>query len=956
MSGSTIGGVAGALIGGYIGGPQGAQIGFAVGSMVGGYIDPEHIAGPRLGEMPIQTSQEGAPRPIVFGTPEPFAGNLMMAGPKLIVNVEEQAGGKGGGPVVETQKVYQSYAVRICEGRAEGVVCLKAWRDGKLIRDMTGTTVIAAENVIFQSISTFYPGDETQLPDSVLESFPAANGGGVGNVPAHRGTAYMVIYNDDLTPTGGRIPNYTFLMSAGGSADMDCTEAGLRFHFPCSNAISGGVADELVNGYNGIYSPRFGPTDTVVPGDDLNVYGTGSMRMLTINDYMVAYESYYSQDDPFAFPAPDPNWTVSCWFALDDTESLIGKVWGNIACCYGDPQFGTVAWGFMLNGEDNLIPEFRTNHPDHSATIIQGQGIGPGLAHFLCATYDENDRGGTIKFYQDGQKVGEATGQLALGRFIHGGEGAIVVGGGYYPNSYGWKGQVSDVKGYGLTLDEDEVYSRFLRDDGSVREAPDAPGLYVFPNGQTSTICDPSAEFGVTTLADILRDIGRRVGLDESQLELDAAEDVEVEGFLVARQMTASAAVAPLMLAYFSDFPEYDLQLHWVPRGGPVVAGFEDGDFLDEHPNDSWRFNPQTELPKKVQVFFCDKDANYARVPVPAWREAQGIVATGEFNIELPLVLTRDAAQQKAWIYLKVTWEEAQGELVREIPTYKWAHLVPSNPITYGGKRWRIEKMEPADGRTKITAKRDRASNYQSDAVAGVVLDPTAPVSNVKGPSHLQMLNLPRLRTQDSSPGMYGFVTGVMPAWPGAQIYLSVDGGLTETLVATIGYRATMGQLLDYIDADDDPIRVSAWDNRLLTSASAEELAADANGFAITTDGVSEVCQFADAANDSNGDWLLSNVLRGQLHTDAVEHFEGDPWVMLDDKLFFIPIDSSHIGKTLIFRAVTRGTPIENNPTISVVYDPLFTNPEIVDFLEDSDDERITTNDGSFFQIRWPTL
>ena len=45
--------------------------------------------------------------------------------------------------------------------------------------------------------------------------------------------------------------------------------------------------------------------------------------------------------------------------------------------------------------------------------------------------------------------------------------------------------------------------------------------------------------------------------------------------------------------------------------------------------------------------------------------------------------------------------------------------------------------------------------------------DPAAQESSLKGPTWLQALNLPRLRTQDNQPGMYLADTGATAGWPG---------------------------------------------------------------------------------------------------------------------------------------------------------------------------------------------
>lgn len=148
---------------------------------------------------------------------------------------------------------------------------------------------------------------------------------------------------------------------------------------------------------------------------------------------------------------------------------------------------------------------------------------------------------------------------------------------------------------------------------------------------------------------------------------------------------------------------------------------------------------------------------------------------------------------------------------------------------------------------------------------------------------------------------------------------LSVDGGESELKVATITKPAEIGVLVADVDAGDEPILVSLYGAGELESISLAQLAARGNAAAITTAGVSEVLQFQTAAEDSNGDFVLTDLDRGQLGTDDADHFAGDTFATLLNAIF-IPIDASYFGQTLILRGVTRGTAPANNPTISLVY------------------------------------
>ncbi len=70
--------VVGAIVGSFIPG-IGTQLGFMIGSFIGNAVDPQVIKGPSLGDGQKTVSQEGAPRPIVWGTGV-VGGNIIATG------------------------------------------------------------------------------------------------------------------------------------------------------------------------------------------------------------------------------------------------------------------------------------------------------------------------------------------------------------------------------------------------------------------------------------------------------------------------------------------------------------------------------------------------------------------------------------------------------------------------------------------------------------------------------------------------------------------------------------------------------------------------------------------------------------------------------------------------------------------------------------------------------------
>ena len=189
--------IGGAIVGAAFGMPQ---LGFALGSLIGNAVDPVQIQGPKLGDMAIQTSRDGVPRPIVFGVAA-VSGNIIDRSEPKIVKKKERAG--KGGPETITEHVYMSYAIRVCEGPVTSIS--RIWENEKLVYDVTPGSTIADDAAKFLEKVTFYYGDESQLPDPTLEAIH-----GVGSTPAYRGTCYAVWNKKDLTEFGGAIPQYRF--------------------------------------------------------------------------------------------------------------------------------------------------------------------------------------------------------------------------------------------------------------------------------------------------------------------------------------------------------------------------------------------------------------------------------------------------------------------------------------------------------------------------------------------------------------------------------------------------------------------------------------------------------------------------------------------------------------------------------------------------------------------------
>ncbi len=182
--------VAGQFVGGMVGGPIGATVGRALGALAGSVVDGWLFGDDRQGEGPLfdvrlGSSSEGLGVPRLYGWGR-LSGNIIWAR-ELVRHVSETAGSKGMAPTQEHEEVLASFAIGFCEGRVSRLG--RIWADGQLL-DTSELNL------------RFYHGDETQLPDSLIEAVQ-----GAGNAPAYRGLCYLVVENLPLSRFGNRIPH-----------------------------------------------------------------------------------------------------------------------------------------------------------------------------------------------------------------------------------------------------------------------------------------------------------------------------------------------------------------------------------------------------------------------------------------------------------------------------------------------------------------------------------------------------------------------------------------------------------------------------------------------------------------------------------------------------------------------------------------------------------------------------
>lgn len=193
----------------------------AAAAVAGSYIDsmlfapePSDVVreGSRMEDIKVQTSAFGRSIAGVRGNMR-LAGNVIWAldiREEKVVSETEVGGGKGGGGsgsvTNTTYRYYGTFAISICEGPISDVVAI--WADTKVYYNIDTDDADTLTESEKRPI-TIYRGTEDQMPDPLIEADK-----GVGNVPAHRGLAYIVFDDIPLADYGNRIPSFSFQVQA----------------------------------------------------------------------------------------------------------------------------------------------------------------------------------------------------------------------------------------------------------------------------------------------------------------------------------------------------------------------------------------------------------------------------------------------------------------------------------------------------------------------------------------------------------------------------------------------------------------------------------------------------------------------------------------------------------------------------------------------------------------------
>lgn len=932
--------IAGAIVGAYFGSPQ---LGYAIGSMIGNAVDPQVIKGPSIGEARVQTSQEGAYRPVIYGT-GCVAGNIINRGPRVIRR-KRQSQGKGGGPVTETEHVYRTFAIRICEGPIAGV--LRIWESEKLVYDARPESVIVEESEEYAKKFTVYLGGEDQLPDPSLEAYL-----GVGNASSYRGTCYIVFSNFDLTDFGDTIPQFRFEVSSSVIENKhDTIVVGDGFYIVSPDGIN--FPDP---------SPMTGPFSYVMAGPDRYIRwnNNSALYMMKGSDVWTPSLGYLGGSGGDRGGVYFNNGYIICGGLNNSSYSLDG---GESFNEYGEySRFNWVA------ASDDTAVAFRSGVTAESSRFIYSAispsgGWRAGAEHGITSSEGgASFGGGVFKLFggasSSPRMVTTENGSEAivddLPEFIS----STIITSAQYGNGI-WiagtnEGEIAIHGQDGWVLSPSSVDRSVISIsfNGSLFLILTLNYIYTTSNGIDihrsgatplgsgfrSSASLPSSSYvgGSSDLSSVIDSIHWRLGIPYG--DTDGLSD-NIDGLVLADGYSGADAIRTLSPIYMFDAAEYDkgsgYNIHYRKRGGPVAITISESDLVDE-PEESVR-EDALERPRVLHMAFQSPTIGYAGAKASPRRNSPDIKVVGETAMSVPVTFKDvDEAWRRADVMLRVAWAEVAGDQKFSVSD-KLLELVPTDivGVSIRGKlrRMRVNKVSLSEGIASLDLIVDRQSSYTSN-LTGVPLPlPEPPPPSIAGPTVGFQLDIPAMTDWDDYLLYYDAGSGTFPAWGGYELQRSTNGGSSYSEVTNVrrGSHAIIGTLVNnvsdssqhYTDTTNTAVVRLIRSDDEIESIDQAALLSEGGSFALSWDdgGVKrwEVMQYRDVVQNSNGDWELSYLLRGRLNTQTESHIPGANFVLLET-VTRVDALSGWLGSTLGHRQVSFGTTPETAVPSSIEY------------------------------------
>lgn len=427
------------------------------------------------------------------------------------------------------------------------------------------------------------------------------------------------------------------------------------------------------------------------------------------------------------------------------------------------------------------------------------------------------------------------------------------------------------------------------------------------------------------TIADAVTAICERCGLSAAQLNVGDLTETLV-GIRVTSNTSGRTVIEQLQAYGYFDAAEIDGMLQFPLRGRDSITQLGEDDLGAHAPDEDTpplvtleRTEP-AELPRTIFIAFDDVDNEYqAGSSSPATWLTDDAASTQ--TITLAIAMDSRKATQIADVAISETWWGREMVSMAIMP--QWLALAAGDavdvPLEGRLERMRLVSTEMPLPAGVISAKgiRSDASIYSSYRIgAPPVLPPQRP--GLVGPTSVVVLDIPALRDADNDGGFYVAVKGALSGWSGCAIQISTDNQATWIDVGTVTRPAIIGTAVNALGIpevgtngfdDTNTLTVSLLSTDEMQSVTDEQIAGNANPFALAAAGYWELLQFGEHVDNGDGTRTLSHLKRAQrgTATTAEWHAAGDIFVFLGDGILRVPLDATFIAQTIYLRAISIG-------------------------------------------------
>jgi len=421
----------------------------------------------------------------------------------------------------------------------------------------------------------------------------------------------------------------------------------------------------------------------------------------------------------------------------------------------------------------------------------------------------------------------------------------------------------------------------------------------------------------------LIEELCESVGVTDYDTERLNGTQSLVKGYFIDSITAVRDAIGSLMTGFQFDAFESEGKIKFALKSTTALTALATDSFVstDSDPTGFTITRTQTsELPKSVVVDFIDAGNDYEVSSLDAKRHQTTNKDTA--NVRLPISLAPDYVRGLADSLLHQAWMARETGAVNLPPSM--FKLDPGDGITFPiGDEGRVGQARIQS----IDTGEFREVQFQSFDLSLYSLPVYPPqtkssiLTNVPGFPELFVLDIPLYSGDEPSHWSPRLAVYASP-WPGTvAVYLdeNPDAGTEDwVLKRSLNLENVMGTLVDAVGTGktgvwlrNQTITVSPFSGAMPSADSEIRVLNGDNVVAMQNDnGHWEIFQYQTATLDSNGNYVLSNLIRGQLGTEWVMNeaafSAGNAFVLLENQFSINPSTAPYLPLTAGDRDVTH--------------------------------------------------